>query len=355
MVVAMYAAAYRRPEGFGSVGFLGDILPGRALVADPIFGSTWVQEEDFFCVIETEEGAILPGTAPTLIPSQFSEHLMEAEVLAANEAEVMMLRPRKGGEEFPSGYPVAWEYIERWRTGVAADWRTIALAAIFARTSIQRPIKHAEKLYRLFGHTIRDAYLAGRSPTADEMIEYAGLKGSRAETARLKKRGGPFDDAAVYEEIGEWASWVAAAVAPSDDYSRDVRDMIAIEWLPKGLGIAKVSFTMMLAGRDAACLDTRMLDYFFAKRKKSRTDFEKAVARRSTMKGARGITQSAVKRYRKLEDKLSKTPYFDPEWLMPFAKAQWMLWETLGRTPGTADHSALWEVIEPLIAEIDAG
>ena len=331
MVIAMYAAAYRRPEGFGSVGFLGDILPGRALVADPIFGSTWVQEEDFFCVIETEEGAILPGTAPTLIPSQFSEHLIEAEVLAANEAEVIMLRPRKGGEEFPSGYPVAWEYIQRWRLEVAADWRTIALAAIFARTSIQRPIKEAEKLYRMFGPIPRDAYTAGESPTADEMVQYAGLKGTRAE-----KRAKGLDDAAVYEEIGKWAPWVADSLAARDDYSRKIRDMIAVEWLPKGLGIAKESFTMMLAGRDAACIDIRMLRYFFGDDDKARRKF-------------------ARKNYRTIEDRLRRTPYYDKDWFMPFAKAQWMLWETIGRTPGTADHSALWEVIEPLIAEIDAG
>jgi hypothetical protein len=350
MVMPMYAAAYRRPEGFGSVGFLGDILPGRALVADPIFGSTWVREEDFFCVIETEEGAVLPGTAPALIQTPLSEHLIEAEVLAANEAEVVMLRPRKGGEEFPSGYPVAWEYIKRWRLEVAADWRTIALAAIFARTSIQRPIKEAEKLYRMFGPVLRDAYTRGEAPTADEMVKFVGLKGTRAE-----KRAKGLDDAAVYEEIGKWAPWVADDLAGSDDYSRRARDTIAVEWLPKGLGIAKESFTMMLAGRDAACIDIRMLRYFFKEDDAARKKFESAVSKRSTAKGAEGITRNSVKVYRSVEDKLRRTPYYDKDWFMPFAKAQWMLWETIGRTPGTADHGALWEVIGPLIEDVDSG
>ena len=168
----------------------------------------------------------------------------------------------------------------------------------------------------MFGPILRDAYTAGESPTADEMVQYAGLKGTRAE-----KRARGLDDAAVYEEIGKWAPWVADSLAARDDYSRKMRDMIAIEGLPKGLGIAKESFTMMLAGRDAACI----------------------------------LRSSALKKYRTIADRLRRTPYYDTDWFMPFAKAQWMLWETIGRTPGTADHSALWEVIEPLIAEIDAG
>jgi len=386
----MYAAAYVRPEGFGSVGFLADISRGRTLVADPIFGSTWVAPEDFFCVIETEGGATLPGVSPALVQSPFSGHLVTEEALAANRAEVVMLEAREGGGEFPSGYPIAWEYIRRWREGVAVDWRTVALSAIFARNSIQRSIKEAEMLFRIFGPTIRDALVRGKPPTAKQLQRFKGIANTRA-VRRLQKgpRKGEYswDDIPAYVSIFEWAPWVAEQANASPNYNRGFRDMVAIEWLPRGIGLAKLSFTMMLMGRDAACLDTRMQRYFFgqydeqeedasfdvgeldALAKQEEEEFYKGIRAkepervrwmdktkaRSKAKGARGSTRAALNAYVEMEDRLSETPYFDPDWFMPFAKAQWMLWETLGRTAGTANHSALWEVITPLIEDIDAG
>jgi hypothetical protein len=390
ILAVMYAAAYVRPEGFGSVGFLADISRGRTLVADPIFGSTWVAPEDFFCVIETEGGATLPGVSPALVQSPFSEHLVTEEALAANRAEVVMLEAREGGGEFPSGYPIAWEYIRRWREGVAVDWRTVALSAIFARNSIQRSIEEAEMLFRIFGPTIRDALVRGKPPTAKQLQRFKGIANTRAVRRLQKgKRKGEYswDDIPAYVSIFEWAPWVAEQANASPSYDRSFRDMVAIEWLPRGIGLAKLSFTMMLMGRDAACLDTRMQRYFFgqydeqeedasfdvaeldALAKQEEEEFYKGVrakeperARwmdktkaRSTAKGARGATRTALNAYVEMEDRLGATPYFDPDWFMPFAKAQWMLWETLGRTAGTANHSALWEVITPLIEDIDAG
>lgn len=388
---AMYAAAYVRPEGFGSVGFLADISPGETLVADPIFGSTWVQPQDFFCVIDTEGGATLPGVSPSLIDSPLSTHLIAEEALAANKAEVVMLEAREGGGEFPSGYPQAWEYIRRWREGVAVDWRTIALSAIFARNSIQRSIEEAEMLFRIFGPTIRDALLRGRPPTEKQLQRLKGIAGTRAVRLRQKgPRAGEYawDDIPAYVSIFEWAPWIAEQANASRDYGRSFRDMVAIEWLPRGIGIAKLSFTMMLMGRDAACLDTRMQRYFFGQyeslevedasfdvaeldalaeqeqedfyrgiraKEPERAQFMGRTSKRSNAKGARGVTRGALNTYLEMEDRLSETPYFDPDWFMPYAKAQWMLWETLGRTAGTANHSALWEVITPLIEDLDAG
>jgi hypothetical protein len=200
------------------------------------------------------------------------------------------------------------------------------------------------------------------------------------------KREGGLDDLRAFEQILSWAPWCAELLASRDDLSREVRNVVAVEWLPWGLGIAKLSFTLMLSGRDAACMDTRMLNYFFAETDEGAADFDPAeleqdhygddyasnerrkwsppetraqflgrVSSRSTAANARGLTYGAVKAYMWLESRLAETPYFDPDWPQPYAKAQWMLWETLGRTAGTADHGALWEVIEPLIDKATPG
>jgi hypothetical protein len=378
----MYATPYVHPDGFGSVGFLSDIREDSITVADPIFGTLIVRPDDCFGVISTETGSVLPATRPILIASPTSSHLMPGPArMVANEAKVIMLRPRHfEGEEFPSGYPHAWEIIRRWREGVAPDWRTIALSAIFARFSIQRPIEEAEMLYRKFGPTIRASMLRGALPSEAQLLHFKGIKDTRAVRLRKKgKRKGEYswDDVPAILDIFEWAPWVAEQ-AQSKVYTRKFRDNIAIEWAPRGLGIAKISFTMMLMGRDAACVDTRIQRLFFGEYTEEfedasfdvealeeeeepeggatpRTQWMSRVSRRSRAKGSRGVSRPALTAYTELEDKFKDTPYFDPEWPMPFAKAQWMMWETLGRTATTANHDALWEVIGPLIEDIDAG
>jgi len=274
-----------------------------------------------------------------------------------NEAEVIMLRPRhvKDAEMFPSGYPHAWEIIRRWREGVAADWRTVALGAIFARNSIQRPIEEAERLFRTFGPRIRDALLRDKPPSEAQLLQFKGIKDTRAVRLRKKgKRRGEYawDDIPSYLDIFEWAPWVASQ-AQSRDYSRGFRNNIAIEWAPRGLGLAKISFTMMLIGRDAACLDTRIQRHIFGEYEEEtgdtsfqfgaleeeeaggeeeapvkltgtpeRRQFERRVSARSGAKGARGVTRLALDTYRGLEDKLRGTEFFDEKWPMPFARAQ---------------------------------
>lgn len=403
----MYAVAYLTPGGFSSVGFIGYFEGTRIRVADPVFGWQLVAVADCFAVIHTETGYVLPGVTPALSGSLASPWLMpSAEKLAANKVikgpwpkrhRKTLLEPELGGDKFVSGYPHAWERIQRWAFEVAPDWRSLSLSAIFARCSIQRPIEEAERLYRLFGPTLRDAILRGKPPSPEKMAQWRGIKDTRAE-----KRKGGLDDLRSFEDIMAWAPWCAELLSAREDMSRDVRDIVALEWLPWGIGIAKLSFTLMLSGRDAACLDTRMLNYFLGSADARATDFSpeedeildaisdlvdqkfstkkiakelglsvadveahrltlrrsprmrflSAVSSRSGAKGARGVTRGAVTTYRTVEDQLAETPYFDPDWPQPYAKAQWMLWETLGRTAGTANHGALWEVVDPLIEEI---
>ncbi len=368
----MYAVAYISPGGFGSVGYLADFGSKSVRVADPFLGYVDVPHEECFAVIDTEGGAVLPAVSPTLIPGIESTHLQESQSLAANRGEVIPLfsakeelsKPRHGGAEFVSGYPLAWAYVRRWRDEVAIDWRTIALCGLFARVSIQRPIEEAEMLYRLFGPTVRDMMSRPKPPSAAQMRRLRGIKGTRAATG-----GHGLDDARSFEDIIKWSRWVAQQSLEAQDYGRSFRDDIVEAWAPWGLGTAKVSFTLALSGHDCACIDIRMLRFFLGGYEddmseverdafeKRRAAFESAVNARSRKKstvfpGATGMTTGAVKKYSGMEDALSETTYWDPDWPMPYAKAQWMLWETLGRTAGTANHHALWSVIEPLMAEI---
>lgn len=342
----MYATAYRTKRGFWSVGFLADVTQAGVRVADPVLGYANVRHEDTMGVVHSETGYVLPDVHPVLISDIVSLHLAPQARLAraANQADVVELRPRRGGAAFPSGYPAAWQVIQRFRKAV--DWRFVALSAIFARTTIQRPIDEAERLYLQFGPTFRDAILRGKPPTEAQMLRMRGIKGTRAE-----RRAPGLDDVATYAAIFEWAPWCADFMRQQETYSREVRDGIALSYLPRGLGIAKLSFTMMLSGRDAACLDTRMLQWAFDGDKKKIETWNSAAGSRSGKKSSRGFTASSVQTYRSTEDLLAWTPYFDPDWPQPYAKAQWMLWETIGRTAGTATHGALWEVLGPVIEE----
>ncbi len=342
----MYATAYETRHGFGSVGLLAGISRnGRSVrVADPALGFEVVPVERCLGVAHTETGYVLPDVHPQLQRELVSMDLQPAERRVANQVAEFYLSPLRGGAPFPSGYPAAFEFIQHWRESVAVDWRTIALIAIFARTTIQRPIEDAERQYRIFGPTLRDALFTGRVPTLERLSR---MRGIRARALGL-------DDARSYVSILRWAPRVAEYFrGVGAVFDRSVRDGIALEYLPHGLGLAKLSFSCMLLGRDAACIDTRMLQYFFGRDERAIDRYLHDVAQRAPGID-RGITRRALGAYRAVEDRLAFTPYFDFTWPQPYAKAQWLLWETLGRTAGTASHSALFEVLEPTIQRAGA-
>lgn len=355
----MYAVAYTTADGFGSVGWIARIDRSEVEVGDPILGWARVPSDECFAVLDTEHGVVLPAVEPTLLTTPITEDEDTGERgLAANrnKAEVVELRSlRKKGEGFPSGYPLAWERVKAWRDGVAPDWRTVAMVAMFARNSVQRTIREAEKLYSRFGPIVRDALRIGWTPTESELREVVADRSRRA--------GHALDDVRTYMEILDWSPFVAERLRGSTDYTRRFRDKIATEWMPIGISTAKVSFTLSLLGRDAACLDARLVGHMFgvyrhrdAGREAAIREAEREAAAvmgkwnaRSAASGARGITAAAIQTYRFYEDKLRRTPHYDPKWPMPLARAQWMLWERLGERPEGAEHGSLWDVVGPLI------
>lgn len=365
----MYAVAYRTRSGFGSVGFLAGIQNGVVEVGDPVFGWARARADDCFAVIGTEDGVVLPAVAPALTSEPLTRDMGSADAPPVELAANKLRHPESVGQEvmltpathrhrpaFPSGYPLAWERVRRWREGVAPDWRTVALAAMFARTTVRRTIVAAEAYYRKVGPVLRDAMRIGWRPSEGEL---RGLLGDRSKVAST------MDDAEVFLEILDWAPWIADAMSGSHDYTRRFRDDVAKTWCPKGLSMAKVSFTMSIVGRDAACIDARILNYYsgYYKAKTPERAEEaqrrallaaQAWGRRSRVEGARGLTDGAVMAYREFENKLKRLPVYDPKWTMPLARAQWMFWEQLGSTSGSADHAALWDVMEPLVNDVSA-
>jgi hypothetical protein len=324
----VYAAGYVHPDGFGSIGFIADIAEARiggaaVTLTDPALGEITVPAHMCDFVVHTETGTVLPYVEPSLSPSITSpwllpEHMPQA--VAANAEPI---------SQFVSGYPIAFERVRRWREDVAPDWRTVALVAIFARTTIRTDIRTAERSYREFGPVLRDVLTVGVTPTAEEMLGWESVRRLGTQEDRVRD----------YLSLIEWAPEFAAKLAISQDFSRRFRDKEALEYVPAGIALPKFSFVCSLLGRDAACLDGRIMGDWFGKEAKK-------VAKTFGDKTAAGaFSPMKVRRYIDLEDKLRDSEFFDPDAPMPYAKAQWMLWETIGRTAGPASHESLWDVI----------
>jgi hypothetical protein len=329
----MYAVAYEHPEGFGSVGFLAGMDPRHRdmSVFDPMLGEVrTLSVERAAHVISTETGAVAAFSEPRLV----EQASVTEERMAANKRGV------KRSVEVISGYPLAWQRVRRWREQVAPDWRTAALIGCFARSTMRRSIEEAESLYRDFGPHLREIIATGMVPGPEVLKELPGIKGTRADG---------FADVRAFADILAWAPWVTGDLGQHPEQKdRAYRDRVAQDWSPWGLGLAKLTFTLSLLGRDGACIDARILGDMFGQDPQAE---KAATGKRSEAPGTPRFTAGAVATYRNMENKLKRLPYFDPQWEMPFARCQWMLWESLGRPAGPASHEALWEVLDPLVEQ----
>ncbi len=349
----MYAVAYDTGMGFGSVGLVMELRGKHVFVRDPVLGDAKVAAEDCYHLIWTEAGHVLPFVTPIRSRVPISEWLLPELPMAANRAPTLVEEDDvpigeeyaeegdtgfefgAGAPELISGYPKAWERIRVWREGIAPDWRTVALVTVFAVSSIMVPIETAEDAYRSIGPLLRKALEEGT---------YKHLDPADIREMPKYKQLGYHSKAKWFLSMMNYAPWLAAQIEVSRNYERTFRDMIAIERMDPGLGMAKLSFSLMLLGRDGACFDTRMMNYFWP------DETERLAVENSWDKphkaGATSVSRRAVNNYRAAEEKLRDTQFFDPDWPCPYAKAQWMLWETMGRpdSPGT-DHGALWEVL----------
>jgi hypothetical protein len=321
----MYAVAYDTREGFGAIGLIGEVNDKRVLVGDPVLGTHWVDLEDCYHVIWTEGPDVLPFTYPVLgtgVQTPWLE-LDERPAMAANVEQLAL-------EGFVTGYPIAYERVRFWREGVVPDWRTISLIMAFCIATAGTRTTSAHKYYAVFAPVLRDLFERGVEPTREEILRLPGFRS--LGLSGIRSRG--------VVDLPEYSTWLVEQMEESTDYTRRFRNNMAREPVPAGLGLAKLTFSLALLGRDGACLDRRILYHWLGKEQgiKTREQFESKTAEGS-------FSPLTLGRYNKLEERLRGGKWWDAGWPMPYAKAQWMMWESLGRPAGPEDHATLWKVL----------
>lgn len=311
-----------------SIGILDPNPPGRALeVYD--FGLrrvVRVSPDRIVALAEGDPARVSFAARPVVQASH--------QRMAANKAKVLRF-PRKKtspvSDNFVSGY-------DRYAAPAAMHWRRqgvgsqpLLAAGIFALSSIQTNIKSALRLFEGLGPYVLEDKLPSRADLK-RVVEAsgAGLTSSRP---------------VWFQEYERYRFIIADLI---DEGLRDnrLRMMLATQHpMPKGLGLAKLSFTLALVGNDCGCLDARILEWAFSPKVRER--FSKAMGRKKRDKTFGDIN---YQRYRSAELKiLQDTPFYDSENPVGLARAQWMLWEYLGpEGDRTHTHEEMFRaVLEP--------
>ncbi len=112
--------------------------------------------------------------------------------------------------------------------------------------------------------------------------------------------------------------------------------------LPTGMSLAKLSFTLALVGNNCGCLDARVLAWAYGSPQK----VDEAAKYLTTKTVSGRVSEERYERYRAAERKiLTATPYYDPKDPVGLARAQWMLWEQMGKAgPEQHDHKEFFDV-----------
>lgn len=232
---------------------------------------------------------------------------------------------------FVSGYDVyARRAAEHWRAhGVGTQ--PLLAAGVFSLSSVQTPIVTCLRLFRLLGpHVLED-----QLPTRVELRDIVRVAGAGLDDP---DRGRP----AWYTAYYDYRVLLRDAIATGlrDD---DLRWSIATSvGTPLGLGLAKLSFVLALVGNDVGCLDARILGWAMGRRA---DDFVHRIGRKRPDGSYSDATYGV---YRQAELKiLTSTPYYEASDPVGLARAQWMLWESLGSSDDrTHTHEELYAAVQ---------
>lgn len=211
---------------------------------------------------------------------------------------------------FVTGYEeLARPWALYWRN-VVPSTQTILAAGIFALSTIHTSIDKALALFVELGPYL----LEDSVPGADELQRIVRRSGAGLHMTRTS----------AYLEFYDYRVEIRDVLRFAKD--NEARHILATEKMPVGLGVAKLSFILSLLGNNVACLDARIINWAFTER--AGEQFVDAISR----KNARGaVSDAVVATYEDAESAILKaTPFYDPKDPVALARAQWLLWESLG-------------------------
>ncbi len=239
-------------------------------------------------------------------------------------------------EAFPpgiaSGFPMAEAFLQQHRRYPPSP-EVVLLCVAFSVSTVQTSIAAAERGFSCFSRLYPPG---GPVPDADQIRQCFLSAGTGFQNNRTHQ----------ILSVGDWGVEVIAALRGGLQ-DRELRRFLATQTdLPKGLSLAKLSFTLALLGQDVICLDARIKGRLFS------TEAEEKEFDRATDKSGRRLRNEAIDAYEATEDSfLAGNRYYRPEDPIGRARAQWMSWESVGHktkagvvvTPAT--HEVWWTAV----------
>lgn len=295
------------------LGFIDSQLCGIGFDDGSLFS---LQEEDVIGVANDDPAATFVGVQ---LRVGFTGQL------AAAERRVRPIKPR--GElfvppdGFVSGYPQARPVIEAFRSQVP-HLDAIRHSAVFAGMTIRTGIETAERAYECLVEQYRKS---GGFPPVEE------IRGC------IRQLGFPKLREPMYREIQAW-SFVCQQAIQRGLRDRELRRYLFLEMqMPRGISLAKLSFTLALLGQNLVCLDARLIG-----KMRIKDDW------------GNGNTKLNLARYERAEDAFLKgNPNYDPADPLGAARAQWISWEASpgrGRAVKPTSHSVWLDIAGSLVS-----
>jgi hypothetical protein len=280
-----------------------------------------LNDEDTVAFMDPEGGAYF---APVVLAEA-------AQALAANPAGPRVIpfaRRRALQSDFVSGYDAqARAHALAWRQRGVSE-QVILAAGVFSLASVRQGIKDTLRLTTALMPYLID----GKLPSRQKLVaicttESSGLQESRPDWFLAFEAFVPQIEARLREG------------GLRDD---ELRRALSVDTpLPRGMSLAKLSFTLALVGNNCGCLDARVLQWAYGSPAKA--DEVSSYLTAKTQAGT--VSKERYARYREAERKiLTATPYYDPQDPVGLARAQWMLWEQMGKAgPEQHDHKEFFD------------
>jgi hypothetical protein len=293
-------------------------------------------------------------------PSPENRHAKKGDViieypgLRAIKGKPFKVRPR--GQRFQwsatkplglSAFPEVKPVLLQQRREVPTV-ETIRMCTIFAGLTVHAGTDEAEETFSMLVRRYESMH--GAMPPV-EMIQ------------DILARHLPIGRTRMYESAMGWSVLVHEAMKRG---LRD-RELRRYLWVDvpenetiENVGLAKMSFALMLMGQNVCCLDTWMLGAAFAQKPfDPQAPYEAAIRRREAgdriskqwgWKPAKSGRELGLKRYEQVEDAIIKdNPFFDAKSPLSYAQCQWTSWEWALGEP--AAHRPWLEVVKQLQAK----